>query len=928
MQYRLSMNSFKTLSTIEINNQKYKYHSLIRLEQNTGVAISTLPYSTRILIENLLRHEDGQAVCKEDILEILKQNLKLESTHEIQFTPSRVLLQDFTGVPVIADLAAMRDAMLEQNGDVEKINPLRPVDLVIDHSVQMDSWGRADSAAINAKLEFERNTERYQFLKWGQKVFKNFRVVPPATGICHQVNLEYLSHVAMTSEWQKENFIYPDSLVGTDSHTTMINGLGVLGWGVGGIEAEAAMLGQPCTMLIPQVIGCELKGQLPVGVTATDLVLTITQILRKKGVVGKFVEYFGSGVRHLTIADRATISNMSPEYGATIGIFPIDEQVITYLKGTGRSERATRAEAYFKAQNLWQTDRAPLQYSDIVQLDLSTVEPSMAGPSRPQDRVPLSAVRSQFRNFLVKRLNESLTHYSKEKLEEWAQMSDSMKGISYEMELFHPQTDLAELNTFASIKMPDGSKYNLVHGSIVMAAITSCTNTSNPELMLGAAILARNAVAKGLKSRSWVKTTFAPGSLAVRDYIQAAGLMPSLDALGFNIAGFGCAVCIGNSGPLPVEIQYAIDQKHIATAAVLSGNRNFEARIHSSVMTNWLASPLLVVASALAGNINVNLAQDPLALDPQGQPIFLKDIWPDPKEVADFVSRFVTQDRFEKVYQDVFTGDQNWQKIQVPIGNTYTWSRQSTYIQKPPFLDLEFKKQNLEIKKARILAIFGDSITTDHISPAGSIPADSPAGHYLSSLQIPVSDFNSYGSRRGNHEVMIRGTFANVRIRNKLVDQEGGWTLIFPEAKKASIYEAARIYAKRKTPLVIFAGKEYGSGSSRDWAAKGTRLLGVQVVIAESFERIHRSNLVGMGVLPLQLNPEQTVESLGLTGFEEIEIPALNELQPKMQVKLKIKSKDLNQEIVTTVRIDTPNELKYFISGGILPYVLNRLIRV
>lgn len=921
-----NMNSFKTLSSIEINGQKFHYHSLKELEKTTGIPIATLPYSTRILIENLLRHEDGEAVHKDDILKLLKQDMTTESQHEIQFTPSRVLLQDFTGVPVVADLAAMRDGMIDRGGDPQKINPLRPVDLVIDHSVQMDSWGHKDSAAINTKIEFERNGERYQFLKWGQKAFKNFKVVPPATGICHQVNLEYFASVAMTSPWQNANFIYPDSLVGTDSHTTMINGLGVLGWGVGGIEAEAAMLGQPCTMLIPQVIGFELKGKLSPGATATDLVLTVTQLLRKKGVVGKFVEYFGEGVQHLTVADRATLANMSPEYGATVGIFPIDERVVNYLKMTGRVEHALRTEAYFKAQDMWQTDRKDLQYSDTLSLDMSTVEPCMAGPSRPQDRVPLAKVRSTFRHFLSERHKESLAQYSAEKLKEWKMMSESMKGISYEMEKFHPDHDLAELGASVPVKLESGAEFNLVHGSIVIAAITSCTNTSNPQLMLGAAVLARNAVKKGLKSKPWVKTTFAPGSLAVKDYIEASGLMPNLNALGFNIAGFGCSVCIGNSGPLPDAIQKAIDKASLATASVLSGNRNFEARIHPSVMTNWLASPLLVVAAALAGNINVNLASDPLALDDQGNPVFLKDIWPDSEEVNQLVAKYVTQERFEHVYKNVFTGDTNWQNIKIPTGDSYAWSPDSTYIQRPPFLDPKITEQNLDIHNAKILAVFGDSITTDHISPAGAINPKSPAGQYLISKAIAPEDFNSYGSRRGNHEVMMRGTFANVRIRNRMVDREGGYTKVFPEKVEMPIYDAAMLYQQRGTPLVIFGGKEYGSGSSRDWAAKGTRLLGVRAVITESFERIHRSNLVGMGVLPLQLAPGTTVESLKLTGEETVDFPDLENLKPKMALVLKIKSSTGTRELPVTVRIDTPNELKYFQDGGILPFVMRRLM--
>lgn len=916
------MNSFKTLSKITIGGKPYSYHSFEKLEKATGVKMSTLPYSMKVLLENLLRHEDGEVVRKEDIEAMLKQDPKKESDYEIQFTPARVLLQDFTGVPVVADLAALRDAMKERKGAVEKVNPLRPVDLVIDHSVQMDSYGRKDSLATNIKMEFERNGERYQFLKWGQKAFRNFRVVPPATGICHQVNLEHLSHVAMTGEWEGEEFIYPDTLVGTDSHTTMINGLGVLGWGVGGIEAEAAMLGQPCTMLIPQVVGFELKGKLRPGVTATDLVLTVTQMLRKKGVVGKFVEYFGEGVANLSIADRATISNMSPEYGATVGLFPIDEKVISYLRDTGRSEKAERAEAYFKTQNCWGVEGKDVKFSDTLNLDLSTVEPSMAGPSRPQDRSPLAQVRTSFRKFLLQRYQESLGDFSTAKLSEWSQMSDSMKGLSHETATFHPDKDLGPLGNSVTIKRHDGESYNLTQGSIVIAAITSCTNTSNPELMLGAALLARNAVQRGLKPKPWVKTTFSPGSLAVRDYIEAAGLMPSLDALGFNIAGFGCATCIGNSGPLPEDIQQAIEKTGLATVSVLSGNRNFEARIHPYVMANYLASPLLVVAAALAGNINVNIADDPLTLDSQGKEIHLKDLWPDPKELADLVAKHVTRQKFEKVYKDVFTGDSHWQKTAAPEGATYSWSQKSTYIQPPPFMSKKFTQQSDTVKDARILAIFGDSITTDHISPAGSISAKSPAGLYLIQQGVKPEDFNSYGSRRGNHEVMMRGTFANVRIRNKMVSKEGGNTILYPECKEISIYDAAQAYEKKNTPLVIFAGKEYGSGSSRDWAAKGTRLLGVRAVIAESFERIHRSNLVGMAVLPLQLPEGTTVESLGLKGDEEVTLPPLKDLKPQQKIEVQISK---GKSVTTRLRIDTPNELKYYQAGGILPYVLGRL---
>lgn len=918
------MNSFKTLSQLNVDGKTYHFHSLKTLEKETGISLANKPYSLRVLIENLLRHEDGEAVRKEDIIALLKQDPRQESTTEIQFTPARVLLQDFTGVPVVADLAAMRDAMMDKKGDPKKVNPLRPVDLVIDHSVQMDEAGSKEAFAFNLKKEFERNGERYQFLKWGQKAFNNFRVVPPGTGICHQVNLEHLSHVAMTGDWDGKTFVYPDTLVGTDSHTTMINGLGVVGWGVGGIEAEAAMLGQPCTMLIPQVVGFELKGKLKAGATATDLVLTVTQMLRKKGVVGKFVEYFGEGVSHLSIADRATLSNMAPEYGATIGVFPVDKKVIDYLKLTGRSDRAGRVEAYYKEQNMWESHLQKLEFSDTLSLDLSTVEPSMAGPSRPQDRVVLSKVRGAFRQFLLNRHKESVASFQQEKLKQWCEMSESMKGIAYETEAFHPDKELGPLGAHAPITGFDGKTYNLVQGSIVMAAITSCTNTSNPQLMLGAALLARNAVRKGLKAKPWVKTSFAPGSVAVREYIEAAGLMPDMEALGFHIAGFGCSVCIGNSGPLSDSIQKAIDSAGIATAAVLSGNRNFEARIHPSIMTNWLASPLLVVASAIAGNINVNLADDPIALDKEGNPVFLKDIWPDQSELDELVGKFVTQKRFEEVYADVFTGDKNWQAIQIPEGSTYKWSNKSTYIQKPPFLEDQWTKMETDLPKARIMAIFGDSITTDHISPAGNIGAKTPAGKYLMDNGVDPLDFNSYGSRRGNHEVMIRGTFANVRVKNKIVSREGGYTKIFPDGPETTIYEAAQAYAEAKVPLVVFGGKEYGSGSSRDWAAKGTRLLGISAVVAESFERIHRSNLVGMGVLPLQLDGV-TVDSLGLQGDEEITFPSLKDLKEKMTFKLKAKGKAGEKEIPVRLRIDTPNELHYYRAGGILPYVLNRL---
>lgn len=919
------MDSFQTLDTLTVAGKSFRYRSLKKLEEKTKAPISKLPYSMRILIENLLRHEDGEAVIREDIEAVLQKDPKKESDREIQFTPARVLLQDFTGVPVVADLAAMRDAMIAKRGDPNKVNPLRPVDLVIDHSVQMDAYAEPDALYKNHKLEFERNQERYEFLKWGQKAFKNFRVVPPATGICHQINLEHLSHVAMTGEWEGHEYVYPDTLVGTDSHTTMINGLGVLGWGVGGIEAEAAMLGQPCTMLIPQVIGFEFTGSLKAGVTATDLVLTCTQMLRKKGVVGQFVEYFGEGVKNLSIADRATISNMSPEYGATIGIFPVDEKVIEYLRATGRNEKAERTEAYYKAQGLWDTSRERLMYSDTLKLDLSTVEPSMAGPSRPQDRFKLSDVKKSFRKFLASRYGETLKDYNQEKLAEWTEMSESMKSISFEKASFHPSHDLGPLHKSAKIDMNEKVSCEISHGSIVIASITSCTNTSNPDLMIGAGLLARNAVQKGLSIPPWVKTSFAPGSLAVKDYLEAAGLTQYLDNVGFNIAGFGCATCIGNSGPLPEPIQAAIEKEGLATVSVLSGNRNFEARIHPFVMANYLASPPLVVASALCGNINVDMTTEPLAINDHGQPVYLKDIWPDPAEVRELVNKYVTSEKFQKVYSDVFTGDKNWQSIQAPQQPKYAWSDSSTYIKRPPFLDAELLTQKKMESKARVFAIFGDSITTDHISPAGGIGLKSPAGQYLTEHGVPYSLFNSYGSRRGNHEVMMRGTFANVRIKNKLASKEGGYTKVFPDNKEMTFFEASQVYVKRNTPLVIFAGKEYGSGSSRDWAAKGTRLLGVQAVVAESFERIHRSNLVGMGVVPLQLESGITVTSLGLQGDEEIEWPFLENLEPKKWLEIKISSGGKTRTIKAQVRIDTPNEMKYYQSGGILPYVLNRL---
>lgn len=924
------MNSFGTLSTLQAGGKSYHYHSLPHLAKKLGADFSRMPYGWKVLLENLLRFEDGEIVKKADIEALVKQDAKCESDYEIQFTPGRVLLQDFTGVPVVADLGAMRDAMVERKGNAEKVNPLQPVDLVIDHSVQVDFFAQSDALEKNLKLEFERNTERYQFLKWGQQAFRNFQVVPPGTGICHQVNLEYLAHVAMSGDHGGKTFIYPDTLVGTDSHTPMVNALGVVGWGVGGIEAEAAMLGQPCTMLIPQVVGFEMTGQLPVGSTATDLVLTVTQMLRKKGVVGKFVEYFGPGVATLSVADRATISNMSPEYGATIGIFPVDAKTIEYLKATGRAERAERAEAYYRAQGMFvDGSQKNVNYADVLTLDLSTVEPSMSGPAKPHDRVSLRHVRNSFRKFAATRYADSLKSVSDQTVAAWVENAKPLGVKSLEMEASHPDKDLGSLGASVPVTDPNGAKYNLTHGSIVIAAITSCTNTSNPDLMIGAAMLARNAAAKGLKRKPWVKTSFAPGSTVVSDYVRAAGLMPSLEAVGFHLVGYGCTTCIGNSGPLPPHIQAAIDKGNLATAAVLSGNRNFEARIHPSVLGNYLASPLLVVAYALAGNINMNLAVEPVGYNDKGEAVFLKDIWPDRTELAEMVMKFVTSARFNKAYADVFTGDTNWQKTTTTKGATYSWMGDSTYIKKPPFFDKSLVEEAKapELTNARIIGLFGDFITTDHISPAGNIGKSTPAGQYLIQHGVQPADFNSYGARRGNHEVMIRGTFANVRIKNKMVDKEGGFTRLWPDGKETTIFDAAESYRQKNTPLVVFAGKEYGSGSSRDWAAKGTRLLGIRAVVAESFERIHRSNLVGMGVLPVQLPDGVKVDSLGLSGDEEIDIKGLDKIQPKSQLEITVRKGGQSRVIKAQVRIDTPNELKYFRSGGILPFVLDRLAK-
>ncbi|MFN7685465.1 MAG: aconitate hydratase AcnA [Oligoflexia bacterium] len=899
-------NSFQTetTSTFNIGSTNYTFHSLPKLQKAIGSqqSLARLPFSLKILLENLLRQEDGVIVRKETIESLIAWNPKAEPETEIQFMPARVLLQDFTGVPCVADLAAMRGAIVKLGGNPDKINALQPADLVIDHSVQVDVFGKASAADENAAIEFSRNSERYEFLRWGQNAFRNFRVVPPDTGIVHQVNLEFLAHVAMVGEKSDpqgvKKWVYPDTLVGTDSHTTMINGLGCLGWGVGGIEAEAAMLGQPCTMLIPQVVGFRLKGKLSPGATATDLVLTVTQMLRKKGVVGKFVEFFGPGLAHLSLADRATIANMAPEYGATAGLFPVDRQTTDYLVLTGREEKARLVEAYYKEQDLWfEAGKTPEpEYSDTLELDLSSVEPCLAGPARPQDRVVLAKVRESF--------EASLNEFTK---------ADAVQNAAK-----------------VSVTDPTAKKFELKHGDVVIAAITSCTNTSNPGVLIAAGLLARNAVARGLEVKPWVKTSLAPGSQVVTDYLKEAGLLTHLEALKFHVVGYGCTTCIGNSGPLPDHISKAITEGNLSVASVLSGNRNFEGRVHAQVRANYLASPPLVVAYAIAGSARLDLTRDPIGTGRDGKPVYLKDVWPSDDEIHAMEAKVVTTGQFKKSYSDVFKGPKPWQQIQVPAGNLYKWDAKSTYIKEPPFFDGITAKPApvADIKKARVLALLGDSITTDHISPAGSFSSKSPAGQYLISLGVKPEDFNSYGARRGNHEVMARGTFANVRLKNLLVPGvEGGVTIHHPTGKQMSIYDAAMQYISDNTPSIVIAGKEYGTGSSRDWAAKGPKLQGVRAVIAESFERIHRSNLVGMGILPLQFLKGETAKSLGLDGTESFDIEGLGALAPGMKITVKATSKTGQTRSFTTLsRADTPNEVEYFKHGGILPYVLRQLI--
>jgi aconitate hydratase len=878
-------------TVLKVGEREYEIFSLDSLK---GTNVSRLPYSLKVLLENLLRHEDGVNVTRDDIEALANWDPKAEPSTEIAFTPARVILQDFTGVPAVVDLAAMRDAVVTLGGSAEAINPLSPAELVIDHSVQVDSFGTPDALVRNNEIEFKRNRERYEFLRWGQNAFDNFRVVPPNTGIVHQVNLEYLGRVVFDSETGGRRQAYPDTLVGTDSHTTMINGLGVLGWGVGGIEAEAAMLGQPITMLIPEVIGFRLKGSLREGATATDLVLTVTEILRQKGVVGKFVEFFGDGLAHLPLADRATLGNMSPEFGSTCAIFPIDEETIRYLQLSGRDPAHIElVEAYARAQGLWRTSGQPeADYSDVIELDVGDVEPSIAGPRRPQDRITLGNVSATYRKELE---------------------------------------PLVEKRTEATGKAPvehEGRSFEVSDGAVLIAAITSCTNTSNPAVMMGAGLLARNARKRGLRTKPWVKTSLAPGSKVVTEYLKRSGLLKDLEALGFDVVGYGCTTCIGNSGPLQPEITQAVADNDIVGCSVLSGNRNFEGRIHPLVRMNFLASPPLVVAYAIAGTMDIDITSEPLGKDDSGADVYLRDIWPSGHNVQDAVRENIDSQMFRSSYDSVFRGDENWRSLPVPAGDIYEWSPDSTYVRNPPYFEgMSLDLAPVEdISGARVLALLGDSVTTDHISPAGSIAEDSPAGRYLVDKGVAPADFNSYGSRRGNHEVMMRGTFANIRLRNRLAaGTEGGWTRHLPDGQLMSIYDAAMQYRAESTPLIIIAGKEYGSGSSRDWAAKGTNLLGVKAVLAESFERIHRSNLVGMGVLPLQFQEGQNAESLGLTGEEVFEIQGIDNAEAGEVRVVAAPAEGEPIDFTARVRIDTPKEREYFRNGGILHYVLRQL---
>ncbi|MDF2489557.1 MAG: acnA [Pseudomonas sp.] len=909
-----SLDSLNTLKTLTVAGRTYHYFSLAEAARQLG-DLQQLPMSLKVLLENLLRWEDGKTVTGDDLRALVDWLKARRSDREIQYRPARVLMQDFTGVPAVVDLAAMRAAMAQAGGDPKRINPLSPVDLVIDHSVMVDRYASDQAFAANVEIEMQRNGERYAFLRWGQSAFDNFRVVPPGTGICHQVNLEYLGRTVWTREEEGRTYAFPDTLVGTDSHTTMINGLGVLGWGVGGIEAEAAMLGQPVSMLIPEVIGFKLTGKLHEGITATDLVLTVTQMLRKKGVVGKFVEFYGDGLAELPLADRATLANMAPEYGATCGFFPVDEVTLDYLRLSGRPDETVQlVEAYCKKQGLWRLPGQEPVFSDSLELDMRDVVASLAGPKRPQDRVALPDVGKAFDGFMDLQPKPQSKEVGRLESEGGGGVAVGNAAQVAEVSFEH-----------------GGTHHSLRDGAVVIAAITSCTNTSNPSVMMAAGLVAKKAVEKGLQRKPWVKSSLAPGSKVVTDYYAAAGLTPYLDQLGFDLVGYGCTTCIGNSGPLDDAIEKAISSADLTVASVLSGNRNFEGRVHPLVKTNWLASPPLVVAYALAGSVRIDLSSEPLGTGSDGEPVYLRDIWPSQKEIAEAVARVDTA-MFHKEYAEVFEGDARWQAIEVPQAATYVWQDDSTYIQHPPFFDnIGGPPPSIEnIEQARILALLGDSVTTDHISPAGNIKAESPAGRYLRDKGVEPRDFNSYGSRRGNHQVMMRGTFANIRIRNEMLGgEEGGNTVHVPSGEKLAIYDAAMRYQAEGTPLVVVAGQEYGTGSSRDWAAKGTNLLGVKAVLAESFERIHRSNLVGMGVLPLQFMSGQNRKSLALTGNERIDILGLSEahIRPGMSLPLRITREDGQQEQIDVLcRIDTLNEVEYFKAGGILHYVLRQLI--
>jgi len=887
-----SLDSFKSRKTLTVGSQKFEYFSLPSL---IGFDLAKMPFSMKIFLENLLRHEDGMVVKKSDIEAVAKTVGAKPADREVFFMPARVVMQDFTGVPAVVDLAAMRDAIKKLGGDANRINPFQPVDLVVDHSVQVDFFGTSDAFEKNSEIEFSRNQERYSFLKWGQKAFANFRAVPPETGIVHQVNLEYLARVV----WTLDGFAYPDTVIGTDSHTTMINGLGVVGWGVGGIEAEAAMLGQAMPMLIPEVVGFRLTGALSEGVTATDAVLTVTEMLRKKGVVGKFVEFYGPGVADLAVADRAMIANMAPEYGATVGFFPVDGRTLDYLRVSGRPEAdIALVEAYCKAQGLFREDDVEPAFAETLALDLSSIKPCVAGPKRPQDRIELGSVKKQW-------LADDLPGFLKEK--------DKKGNVP------------AAAGTLIAVK-----DYQLGHGAVALAAITSCTNTSNPSVLIAAGLLAQKAVAKGLSIKPWVKTSLAPGSKVVMDYLRSAGLVEPLEALKFHLVGYGCTTCIGNSGPLPEEVAKAVFENNLVVSAVISGNRNFEGRVNPLVKANYLASPPLVVAYALAGNVDLDLKTEPLGTGKDGKPVFLKDIWPTNSEVSAAVEKHVTRETFLRQYKDVFAGDKNWQSLDVKATELYQWDDKSTYVRLPPyFADLDLKPRALvDIKGARALAVFGDSVTTDHISPAGNIAKDSPAGRYLESKGVKPADFNSYGARRGNHEVMMRGTFANIRIKNLMLkDVTGGYTTHIPSKQQLAIWDAAEKYQAEKTPLIVIAGKEYGTGSSRDWAAKGPALQGVKAAIAQSFERIHRSNLVGMGILPLQFASDDSAASLGLTGYETFDVLGLASVKPRGPLTVRATDETgKTKEFMVVCRIDTPIELEYYRCGGVLRYVLGQML--